>query len=57
VIIVTNALKQFITWNLKDEFLPCEASALFLQVSLVHSMKYFCWPGAGEVCSPVVSVP
>jgi hypothetical protein len=32
VIIVTNALKQFITWNLKDEFLPCEASALFLQV-------------------------
>jgi hypothetical protein len=32
VIIVTNALKQFITWNLKDEFLPCEASAFFLQV-------------------------
>jgi hypothetical protein len=35
VIIVTNAVKQFITWNLKDEFLPCEASALFLQVMVL----------------------
>jgi hypothetical protein len=34
VIIVTNTPKQFITWDLKDEFLPCEASALLLQVYL-----------------------
>ena len=34
VITVTDTLKQFVTWDLKDKFLLCEASALFLQVLL-----------------------
>ena len=32
LVIVTNLLKKFIVCDLKDEFLPCEALALFLQV-------------------------
>jgi len=36
VIIVTNSLNQFITCDLKDKFLPCEASALFLQVQVTR---------------------
>ena len=31
VIMVTDTLKQWVTWDLEDEFLLCEASALFLQ--------------------------
>ena len=40
MIIVTNTLKQFITWDLKDEFLLCEASALFLQVLQLGHMEH-----------------
>ena len=34
-----DTLKQFVTWDFKDKFLPCEASALFLQVS-VRSKRF-----------------
>jgi len=37
---VTNTLKKFITWDLKDKFLLCEALALFLQVKKIILNSY-----------------
>ena len=46
LVIVTNRLKKFIACDLKDEFLPCEALALFLQVNAIVDLDIVC--GCGQ---------